>query len=74
MKTINYLFTIICIELVVALFLLSSCGAPVKNQQQEKLQKVNSLQNSSAEATTSAQNHINSGNLTDSTRTDTGGR
>ncbi|WP_345947934.1 hypothetical protein ABDD95_13860 [Mucilaginibacter sp. PAMB04274] len=54
--------------------LITACQSPSKKQHQDKLQKANTLQNPNAEATTDPENMIGSGNLTDSTRTDTGVR
>jgi hypothetical protein len=52
----------------------SACNSPNKKQHENKLQKANTFQNNSAEATAKPENMIGSGNLTDSTHTDTGVR
>jgi PBP1b-binding outer membrane lipoprotein LpoB len=65
---------ILYIALLLGTLLSAACQSPAKKQHQNKLQKANTLQNNSAEATTDPENSIGSGNLTDSTHTDTGGR
>jgi hypothetical protein len=57
------------------ILLSAACNSPVKEQHNNRLNKANTLQNNSAEATTDHENTISSGNLTDSTeRTDTSGK
>ncbi|WP_377160864.1 hypothetical protein [Mucilaginibacter terrae] len=65
---------IIYSTLLAGTLFLTACNSPVKKQHNDKRDKVNRLENNSAEATADPENSIGSGNLTDSTRTDTGGR